>query len=471
MLASHRHCAHDPLLDVYARALRSSGRLCDVVTIRQDQVRRRSDDGAAWLNLASAQNDLGLRREAAEAARAGIQLGLDAPDAWVVLARARRGCGDHDAAEVAYRKALARKADHLLAHRELSQLVWRRTGDAALATSAIDALGNPSTQLLMCKSAILQAAGKDAEALALLIPALDGVGRDAEFLSTAAEIACRTDGGLAFDIAGRAVAAHRCSGSVTALVQAALACGKLDIALAESTWLVTRDATDQLALALLATCYRLGGDPRYEELVDYGLVKTFDLPVPKGWPDLPSFLGDLTRELAPLHDLPVHPAGMSVRWGSQTSDNLKHHRSSAVQAAREGFDDVIARYVSWLGEGEDVVRRRRGREFEIADLWSVRLSGGGLHDSHVHPRGWLSSAFYINLPDEVLIGKNKPGWLEFGKPGIETISRLTGEYYIKPRCGQVVIFPSFFWHGTTSFDSHDQRLTMAFDVIPVSGGD
>src|SRR5690606_26009097 len=143
-----------------------------VVAIRQGQVGRHPGEGAAWLNLAAAQNDLGLRREAADAATAGIGHGLDVPDAWVVLARALRGCGDHDAAERAYRTALARQADHLLAHRELSQLVWRRTGDPVLATEVIDAVGRPSPRLLMCKAAIWQAAGRDAEALAMLTPAL-----------------------------------------------------------------------------------------------------------------------------------------------------------------------------------------------------------------------------------------------------------------------------------------------------------
>jgi hypothetical protein len=29
-----------------------------------------------------------------------------------------------------------------------------------------------------------------------------------------------------------------------------------------------------------------------------------------------------------------------------------------------------------------------------------------------------------------------------------------------------VLFPSYMWHGVEPFDSDEQRLTMAFDLVP-----
>jgi len=94
----------------------------------------------------------------------------------------------------------------------------------------------------------------------------------------------------------------------------------------------------------------------------------------------------------------------------------------------------------------------------------VRLRPGGFHIDHVHPLGWLSSAYYVSLPD--LSDENsRAGWLRFGRPGL----RLTGcrpEWFVRPEAGMLALFPSYFWHGTVPFERGDQRLTAAFDVVP-----
>ena len=42
--------------------------------------------------------------------------------------------------------------------------------------------------------------------------------------------------------------------------------------------------------------------------------------------------------------------------------------------------------------------------------------GGGRHVNHTHPQGWLSSAFYVDLP-EAVNGGGEAGWILFGEPG------------------------------------------------------
>jgi hypothetical protein len=37
---------------------------------------------------------------------------------------------------------------------------------------------------------------------------------------------------------------------------------------------------------------------------------------------------------------------------------------------------------------------------------------------------------------------------------------------VKPAVGKLVLFPSYFWHGTVPFQSQNMRLTVAFDVTP-----
>jgi hypothetical protein len=96
----------------------------------------------------------------------------------------------------------------------------------------------------------------------------------------------------------------------------------------------------------------------------------------------------------------------------------------------------------------------------------VRLHRSGYHTSHVHPRGWISSACYIELPDRMTTERSGEGILSFGAPGMITAPALPAELSVRPEVGRLVLFPSYFWHGTLPFYSDQPRLTVAFDVVP-----
>jgi hypothetical protein len=46
----------------------------------------------------------------------------------------------------------------------------------------------------------------------------------------------------------------------------------------------------------------------------------------------------------------------------------------------------------------------------------VRLSAQGFHTNHMHPKGWISSALYIAVPDEVTGASDDAGYIQFGAP-------------------------------------------------------
>jgi hypothetical protein len=94
----------------------------------------------------------------------------------------------------------------------------------------------------------------------------------------------------------------------------------------------------------------------------------------------------------------------------------------------------------------------------------VQLQPGGFHVDHVHPRGWLSSAYYVELPTEVA-GTSRAGWIKFGESGV-LLAACPPEHFVKPEPGTLVLFPSYMWHGTVAFSEGGRRLTAAFDVVP-----
>ncbi len=96
----------------------------------------------------------------------------------------------------------------------------------------------------------------------------------------------------------------------------------------------------------------------------------------------------------------------------------------------------------------------------------MRLRPGGFHANHVHPRGWISSAFYVALPAAVEDAESRAGWLKFGEPGPPTSPTLGPEHFVKPEPGLLALFPSHMWHGAVPFGGDEPRLTIAFDVAP-----
>jgi uncharacterized protein (TIGR02466 family) len=99
----------------------------------------------------------------------------------------------------------------------------------------------------------------------------------------------------------------------------------------------------------------------------------------------------------------------------------------------------------------------------FAGSWSVRLRGGGHHSNHVHPQGWLSSAFYVDLPPRAEDEPADSAWFTLGAPDERLDLKVDPWSKIEPRAGRLVLFPSWMWHGTVPFRG-GERLTVAFDV-------
>jgi len=253
--------------------------------------------------------------------------------------------------------------------------------------------------------------------------------------------------------------------ALSTLCEAHLADGDVTAAMAIATALHHREPLDQHSLGLLATTWRLAGDPRYQRLYDYDrLVRAWRIDTPDGWASLDAYLADLTVSLGRLHTLRTHPVGQSVRHGSQTSQSLTLSQDPVVRAFFQAIDGPIRRHIEALGPGDDPVRSRRSAAYGFSGCWSVRLRADGFHADHLHPRGWLSSACYIALPGAVERGRE--GWLQFGQPGVPTAPPAPPEHFVKPEPGLLVLFPSYMWHGTVPFSGDEPRLTIAFDVQP-----
>jgi hypothetical protein len=224
---------------------------------------------------------------------------------------------------------------------------------------------------------------------------------------------------------------------------------------------------NQSLWGLAATAARLAGDPIHDLLCDYErMVGVYDLATPPGWPSLAAFLGDLSAALRTLHGHRREPTSQSVRLGSQTTHLLTGSPDPAIRAAFGAFDAPVRAYLQAMSSGQSPVPARNQGGYRVQGAWSVLLGRGGHHADHLHTEGWISSAFYVEVPDRVAAPGVREGWLRFGAPPIATPTPCPPQRYVQPKPGRLVLFPSYMWHGVEPFESDEQRLTMAFDLVP-----
>jgi len=223
---------------------------------------------------------------------------------------------------------------------------------------------------------------------------------------------------------------------------------------------------DQLSLARLGTAWRMLGDARDEALTGYdNLIQTFDLDPPEGFSDMADFNAELANYLAGLHPPTREFIGQSLRGGTQTKGNLFGAGHRLVEILKQRIEESVARYIQALDDdAAHPFSGRRTKGFGFTGSWSSRLVDCGFHVNHVHPMGWISSCYYVGVPDAVADTEAKQGWIKFGEPTYDV--GLSFRRAIQPAPGRLVLFPSYMWHGTVPFHGPTPRTTIAFDVAP-----
>lgn len=251
------------------------------------------------------------------------------------------------------------------------------------------------------------------------------------------------------------------------LIKAYLATGNYQLANQLIDRMLQDSPNDQFLWALKSTTLRLLNNPEYESLCDYqSMVFSQQILLPSNHQSLEQFNHQLRETLVKIHTSRRNPLEQSLRNGTQTTGNLFSRQLPIIQELKSALKNTIDAMLTGLPKNTShPFYKHAGKDFDFSANWSVRLTNQGFHISHVHPKGWLSSAYYVQLPDSIS-DDDKKGWLHFGKPGIDLPMQLNAQKWVKPEVGKLVLFPSYFWHGTEPFTDSKERMSVAFDLLP-----
>jgi tetratricopeptide (TPR) repeat protein len=224
---------------------------------------------------------------------------------------------------------------------------------------------------------------------------------------------------------------------------------------------------DQYGLAIQGTAWRMLGDARDEILNGYDeLIAVFDLEPPAGFSGMADFNAELAGLLDRIHPSTRAPLEQTLRGGSQTRGHLFGAGHELVEMLKGRIAQAVQAYIAGIRhDARHPFRGRKAEDFRFTGSWSSRLRDQGFHVNHIHPEGWISSCYYVRVPEAAEDQKEKQGWIKFGEPSFQT--GLSPRRTIQPEPGRLVLFPSYMWHGTIPFHG-DVRTTIAFDAVPAA---
>jgi tetratricopeptide (TPR) repeat protein len=430
-------------------------------------LRANPGDPIARHNLAVELRRLDRPVEALAEVERALARGARAPETAMLRAHLLGDLGRFDEAVEQYRQVLDAHPEMVGAHETLAKLLPQiGRGEEALESFRTALARAPGAGLLRVSAlATAQALGAYDQLLAWAREAEAIFGADTMVsVYEATALSALGEGAAARDLLIEAIRREPdYAPAHGALAYILLKLGDPGGAAAAAAQAVRRVPDDQAGWALLGTAWRLLGDERQHWLLDYDrLVMTIYLPDI----DLPR----LAEVLTGLHLAGFQPAEQSLRGGTQTRDNLFDKKDPAIRALAASICRAVVARLAGLprDEAHPFLRRNTG-SIAFAGSWSVRLRDQGFHINHIHPSGWLSSACYIALPPETE-GSRDAGALTFGVPDTALGLDLPPARVVVPWPGRLIIFPSFFWHGTLPFASETPRLTVAFDALPVDRG-
>jgi tetratricopeptide (TPR) repeat protein len=435
------------------------------VTVDPNYVNALHNLGLCYKYLEQAETAISYYERAQSLAPQLAEIDLNYGNALFELAR-------YDEAETRYKDAVAKAPLMVLAHETLSEFYWQlgqpQKIDGSYRWAIKTAPDHPELRLSLIR--LLTATGEFDSAKSLARESIERCPVPELYQAQGKLFANELDYPRARESLQESLSLAYSLDAAQDLSKVHILEGEYNKALELLNAAQQRAPDDQLSWALKGLCWRLLGDSRYQWLIDYQKhIQVYVLSTPPGYSSLEKFLEELEEVLLSMHSTKFSPSQQTLKHGTQTPGRLLYKKNPAIELYKTLLTEVVHEYIDRLPEdNEHPLLRRKSHDFLFAGSWSVKLTSGGFHVNHVHPQGWISSACYISMPNQPSTDVGMDARIKFGESGLGLGEREVIERIIHPQAGQLVLFPSYTWHGTYSFECepNDFRLTAPFDVIP-----
>ena len=145
-----------------------------------------------------------------------------------------------------------------------------------------------------------------------------------------------------------------------------------------------------------------------------------------------------------------------IKNGYQTSGNLFANKDFNTKEIQRIIHAEIDKYRLKFKDSKEGLINNWPTNYNLKG-WLIHMKNGGKLKAHMHDMGWLSGSIYVNVPPKL---QTDSGNL------VVCIDENENEKSIDVVSGSLCLFPSSLLHYTIPFESEEERIVLAFDMVP-----
>jgi tetratricopeptide (TPR) repeat protein len=150
--------------------------------------------------------------------------------------------------------------------------------------------------------------------------------------------------------------------------------------------------------------------------------------------------------------------------GLQTSGNLFALENILIDEIKKIIELEIENYRLYFKDSKEGLIKNWPDAYSLYG-WIIRMKNGGALRPHMHENGWISGSIYINVPPKFNLNDgNLVVCIE--DDALLYQSQDNKKNIIDVSTGSLCLFPASLLHYTIPFESDEDRIVLAFDVIP-----
>tara|TARA_Y100000590_G_scaffold222061_1_gene251366 strand:- start:1657 stop:2952 length:1296 start_codon:yes stop_codon:yes gene_type:complete len=153
-----------------------------------------------------------------------------------------------------------------------------------------------------------------------------------------------------------------------------------------------------------------------------------------------------------------------LKNGFQSSGNLFLQDSPNIKIMENIVHDAIDSFKKKFFDRNIGLIKYWPKDFEVI-AWLIIIKKEGNLLPHMHKHGWVSGSIYLHIPQR---SSKDEGNIKFSLHGggYPHDNKDYPAKIIDINKGSMVLFPSSLFHATLPFSSDEERVTLAFDLIP-----
>jgi len=149
--------------------------------------------------------------------------------------------------------------------------------------------------------------------------------------------------------------------------------------------------------------------------------------------------------------------------GVQTAGNIFTQPRPDLDVIQKFIQSEAEKYRGFFQHSNEGLITSWPAEYSLIG-WLVSMKSGGELSAHMHERGWISGSIYINVPPK---SNTDRGNLVVGLGDASNGSGAEdNRLSIDVVTGSLCLFPSSLHHYTIPFESEEDRIVLAFDIVP-----